>query len=44
LYPQKKTVQRVVLRERFEREIVVLVRRSRKLPDHLKQFVDNILF
>ena len=44
LYPQKKTVQRVVLRERFEREIVVLVRRSRKLPDHLKQFIDNILF
>lgn len=44
LYGQKKTIQRIALPEKFTRELVVVVRRHRKLPEHLKQFVDNVLF
>jgi hypothetical protein len=32
------------LPEKFSRELVVVVRRHRKLPEHLKQFVGNVLF
>lgn len=44
LYGQKKTIQRVQLRERFSRELVVVSRRQRKMPEHLAQFIGNILF
>jgi DNA-binding transcriptional LysR family regulator len=44
LYGQKKTIQRIPLPEKFTRELVVVVRRHRKLPEHLKQFVGNVLF
>ncbi|MEQ2009167.1 MAG: LysR family transcriptional regulator [Limisphaerales bacterium] len=44
LYGQKKTLQRISLPEKFSRELVVVVRRHRKLPEHLKQFVGNVLF
>jgi len=44
LYGQKKTIQRVLLRERFSRELVVVSRRQRKMPEHLSQFIENILF
>ncbi len=44
LYGQKKSVQRIALPERFTRELVVVVRRHRKLPVHLKKFVGNVLF
>lgn len=44
LYGQKKTIQRLPLPEKFTRELVVVVRRHRKLPEHLKQFVGNVLF
>jgi len=44
LYGQKKSLQRVPLPVKFTRELVVIVRRHRKLPEHLKRFVGNVLF
>jgi len=44
LYGQKKTIRRVLLRERFSRELVVVSRRQRKMQEHLARFIGNILF
>jgi DNA-binding transcriptional LysR family regulator len=44
LYGAKHTLTRLALPRRFERELVVVVRRHRKLPDHLTRFVENVLF
>ncbi len=44
LYGQKKNLVRIPLAEKFEREVVVLRRRHRKQPEHLRNFVNNILF
>ncbi len=44
LYARKKRLVRLPLPGRFERELVVLMRRHRKQPEHLKEFVRNILF
>jgi DNA-binding transcriptional LysR family regulator len=44
LYGQKKRLVRLPLPNRFERELVVLMRRHRKQPEHLKEFVKNVLF
>jgi DNA-binding transcriptional LysR family regulator len=44
LYGRKKTLARLRLPDRFERELVVLMRRHRKQPQHLVEFVENILF
>jgi DNA-binding transcriptional LysR family regulator len=44
LYGRKRNLQRLPLRERFSRELVVLVRRHRKTPEHVAQFVENVLF
>lgn len=44
LYGQKKSLQRIPLTEKFTRELVVVVRRHRKLPEHLQQFIGNVLF
>jgi DNA-binding transcriptional LysR family regulator len=44
LYGQKKRLVRLPLPNRFERELVVLMRRHRKYPEHLKEFVKNVLF
>ena len=44
LYGQKKSLARITLPEKFERELVVAVRRHRKQPDHLRNFVKNVLF
>ncbi len=44
LYGRKKTLTRLPLPERFERELVVVMRRHRKQPPHLTEFVKNILF
>lgn len=43
-YPRKKTLVRVPLKQRFEREIVILTRRSHVLPKHVKQLIDGVLF
>lgn len=44
LYGRKKTLARLHLPNRFERELVVVMRRHRKQPQHLAEFVKNILF
>ncbi len=43
-YRQKRKLQQIQLPVRFERELVVVVRKNRKMPQHLQQFVENILF
>lgn len=44
LYRRKRTLRRLAWPERFVRELVVVVRRHRKLPAHLEQFIANVLF
>lgn len=44
LYGSKHSLHRIRWPRRFERELVVVVRRHRKLPVHLERFVANILF
>lgn len=44
LYGQKKTLTRLPLPDSFERELVVVMRRHRRKPEHLTKFVENILF
>ena len=44
LYAQKKSVRRLEYPGRFTRELVVMVRRRQKVPAHVAQFVENILF
>ncbi|HTL72026.1 MAG TPA: LysR family transcriptional regulator [bacterium] len=44
LYGQKKNLVRVHLPDEFKRELVVLMRKHRKQPKHLTDFVENILF
>jgi DNA-binding transcriptional LysR family regulator len=44
LYGRKHTLQRLPWRERFVRQLVVVVRRNRKTPEHVAQFVANVLF
>lgn len=43
-FPRKAALVRIPWPERFTRELVVVVRRHRQLPEHLQQFIDNILF
>jgi DNA-binding transcriptional LysR family regulator len=44
LYGGKRALHRLQWPDRFVRELVVAVRRHRKLPEHLVQFIDNVLF
>lgn len=44
LYNRKRNLRRLAWPERFVRELVVVVRRHRKLPEHLERFIDNVLF
>ena len=44
LYGRKKSLARLHLPDRFERELVVVMRKHRKQPQHLSEFVENILF
>ena len=44
LYGRRRAVRRLTWPDRFSRELVVVMRRNRKMPDHLVQFVDNVLF
>jgi DNA-binding transcriptional LysR family regulator len=44
LYRGKRTLRRLPWPDRFVRDLVVVVRRNRKLPDHLAQFIANVLF
>jgi DNA-binding transcriptional LysR family regulator len=44
LYPRKASLVRLDYPRVFERELVVVVRRNRKLPAYLDTFIQNILF
>jgi DNA-binding transcriptional LysR family regulator len=44
LYSRKKNIKRIKLTVRFVRELVVVIRQHRKMPDHFTQFIENILF
>jgi DNA-binding transcriptional LysR family regulator len=44
LYPNKRSIRRVALKQRFERELVVVTRRRTRMPAHLSGFIGNILF
>jgi DNA-binding transcriptional LysR family regulator len=44
LYGRRQALVRLPWPKRFTRELVVVVRRQKQTPLHIKQFVDNILF
>jgi DNA-binding transcriptional LysR family regulator len=44
LYNQRQKLLRIPMPTRFTRELVVVVRRHRKLPAHIEQFIGNVLF
>lgn len=44
LFGQKKTLARLPFSNCFERELVVVMRKHLKQSEHLKQFVQNVLF
>jgi DNA-binding transcriptional LysR family regulator len=44
LYNQRQKIFRVPLPSKFSRELVVVVRKHRKLPAHVEQFIANVLF
>ena len=44
LYRRKESLVTPPFAEHFEREVVVLNRKHRKLPAHVERFVENILF
>ncbi len=44
LYAGRRVVKRIPLQPAFQRELVVVVRKNRELPEPLRQFVGNILF
>lgn len=44
LYRRKESITTLPVPERFERDVVAVTRRHRKLPAHVRQFVENILF
>jgi DNA-binding transcriptional LysR family regulator len=44
LYRRKESLITLPMKEYFEREVVTLTRRHRKLPSHVSNFVANILF
>jgi DNA-binding transcriptional LysR family regulator len=44
LYAQRRAVQRITLKSPFERELAVVVRKNRKMPETLRSFVGGVLF
>ena len=44
LYNQKRNLLRVPMASRFTRQLVVVVRKHRKMPAHIEQFISNVLF
>jgi DNA-binding transcriptional LysR family regulator len=43
-YPRKKALLRVPLKQRFDREIMILTRSNRVLPKHVRELIDGVLF
>ncbi len=44
LYNRKRNLRRIAWPTRFSRELVVVVRSNRKVPEHVGQFIQNVLF
>lgn len=44
LYSRKRNIRRITWPARFTRELVVVVRRNREIPEHVSQFIANVLF
>ena len=44
LYNQRHKIVRVPMPKRFTRELVVVVRKHRRLPFHIEEFISNVLF
>lgn len=44
LYQKLRPVQRIRMTPQFSRQLVVLVRKDRKPPERIRQFVENVLF
>lgn len=44
LYARKRNIRRIVWPARFARELVVVVRRNREIPEQVGQFIANVLF
>ncbi len=44
LYSAKRKLKRLPWPDRFVRKIVVVVRNNREQPEHLRRFIDNVLF
>ena len=44
LYPRTRAIQRIPLRPTLSREVVIVVRKDRKPPEQLTQFIDCLLF
>lgn len=44
LYNQRQKILRIAFPARFTRELVVVVRKHRKLSSHIEQFIANVLF
>ncbi len=44
LYARRRSLVRLPWTKRFVRELVVVLRRQRKTPEHIQRFVENILF
>ena len=44
LYNQRRKLIRIPLSFRFSREICVVVRKHRKMPSHIEEFIGSILF
>lgn len=43
LYGQRRAVRRIAMRPRFSRDLAVVVRLNRRLPEPLPSFVENVL-
>lgn len=44
IYQNRRVVKRLVLRDKFRRQLSVVVRKTRKRQSHISSFVDDILF
>jgi DNA-binding transcriptional LysR family regulator len=44
LYGERRAVRRILIQPRFSRDLAVVVRRNRQLPEPLRSFVENVLF
>jgi DNA-binding transcriptional LysR family regulator len=44
LYTQRQKIRRIPLPHRFSRELVTMVRKNRRTPPHIEQFISNVLF